>query len=214
MANADEARERMVASQLAARGVRNPRVLEAMRRVPRHLFVPTASSDLAYSDCALPIGEAQTISQPYMVAAMTEAMALEGGERVLEVGTGSGYQAAVVAELAREVFTIERNETLAAVAAARLAALGCPSVHVILGDGTRGYPAAAPYDAIVVTAGAPHVPEALKAQLADGGRLVIPIGSRDHQELTILTRRGDSFSEVARETCLFVPLVGDDAWPR
>jgi len=203
----------MVAADLMRRGIRDARVLEAMGRVAREAFVPPADHTRAYADQALPIGEGQTISQPYMVAAMTTALALTGGERVLEIGTGSGYQTAVLAELAREVVSIERRPALAEAARARLAALGYRNVQVVVGDGTLGYLDAAPYDAILVTAGAPRVPESLTAQLVDGGRLAIPVGSREHQELRVITRDKDALVESVRDACIFVPLVGSEGWP-
>jgi len=200
--------------QLVARGIRDPRVLDAMRRVPRELFVPEASQPLAYADRALPIGSGQTISQPYMVAAMTEALLLEGGERVLEIGTGSGYQAAILAELASEVITVERRPELADVARATLAALGCRNVEVLVGDGTLGLADRAPFDRILVTAGAPRVPEALTRQLSDQrGRLVIPVGTPAQQWLTIVVREDGRLIETTRDACVFVPLLGQDAWP-
>ena len=203
-----------IEEQLVARGIREVRVLDAMRRVPRAAFVPEASQALAYSDRALPIRGGQTISQPFIVAAMTEALMLEGHERVLEVGTGSGYQAAILAELAREVISIERRPELADAARATIGSLGYTNVDVFVGDGTLGFAARAPYDCILVTAGAPRVPEALKQQLsADGGRLVIPVGSSEQQWLTLITRHGDRFDETTRGACVFVPLVGEDAWP-
>jgi protein-L-isoaspartate(D-aspartate) O-methyltransferase len=208
----EDLRSSMVADQLVHRGIRDPRVLDAMSRVPRHLFVPPEAVSLAYADRALPIGNGQTISQPYMVAVMTQASALRGGERVLEIGTGSGYQAAILGELAGEVVTIERHPELAEAARLRLQSLGYKNISVIVGDGTAG-DAAVPYDAILVTAGAPHVPESLKAQLADDGRLVIPIGSYGHQELTLIVRRGGALVESVHESCVFVPLVGRQAWP-
>jgi protein-L-isoaspartate(D-aspartate) O-methyltransferase len=211
MANVDDERERMVAEQLVPRGIGDPRVLDAMRAVPRHLFVPEEMQPLAYADRALAIGHGQTISQPYMVAAMAEAAALDGDERVLEVGTGSGYQTAVLARLAREVITIERLEPLALAARDRLERLGC-LVRVVVGDGTAGYAAGAPYDAIVVSAGAPRVPEALTAQLADGGRLVLPVGSRLHQRLTVTERSGNRLVETVHGDCVFVPLIGEYGW--
>jgi protein-L-isoaspartate(D-aspartate) O-methyltransferase len=167
---------------------------------------------LAYADRALAIGNGQTISQPYMVAVMTQALALLGGERVLEIGTGSGYQAAILGELAREVVTIERHADLAEAARVCLESLGFKNISVVVGDGTANA-AVVPYDAILVTAGAPRVPESLKAQLADGGRLVIPIGSHAHQELTVIVRRRDALVESLHEGCVFVPLVGLQAWP-
>ena len=199
--------------QLVARGVRDERVLEAMRRVPRDAFVPAAARPYAYDDRALAIGSGQTISQPYMVAAMTEALRLSGTERVLDVGTGSGYQAAVLAELAREVITIERRPELAEAARATLGALGYGTITVIVGDGTLGSPEHAPFDGIVVAAGAPRVPDALRQQLSrDGGRLVIPVGPPEQQWLVIVTRDGDGFTESKSIGCVFVPLVGADGW--
>jgi protein-L-isoaspartate(D-aspartate) O-methyltransferase len=199
--------------QLAARGIHDPRVLDAMRRVPRHAFVPEDSQALAYTDRALPIGNGQTISQPYMVAAMTQALMLTGTEHALEIGTGSGYQAAILGELARDVITIERRPELARLATTTLAALGYTNVDVIVGDGTVGYPAAAPFDAILVAAGAPRVPESLKQQLSDAGRLVIPIGTAAQQRLTLVVRHGDQFAESVHGGCVFVPLVGAEGWP-
>ena len=208
----DEARGRMIVEQLGARGIADARVLDAMRRVPRHLFVPPEARPLAYADRALPIGHGQTISQPYMVAAMTEALALGGDELVLEIGTGSGYQAAILAALAGEVITVERRPELACAAEAVLKSLGCANVHVVVGDGSVGFPEGAPYGGIIVTAGSPQAPQSLKEQLAEAGRLVIPIGTRDHQTLTIITRHGPRFVESAREGCVFVPLVGSEGW--
>ena len=200
--------------QLVARGIRDPRVLEAMARVPREAFVPEASQAQAYDDRALPIRSGQTISQPFMVAVMTEALMLKGTERVLEIGTGSGYQAAILAELAAEVITIERRPELADDARTILGSLGYPNVEVMVGDGTLGLAARAPFDRILVTAGAPRVPEALTQQLSpDGGRLVIPVGSSEQQWLRVITRDGDRLDDTTREACVFVPLVGEDAWP-
>ena len=200
--------------QLVARGIRDARVLDAMQRVPRERFIPPASRPQAYADRALPIACGQTISQPFMVAVMTEALALEGRERVLEIGTGSGYQTAVLAELAREVISIERWPDLADAARATLAALGYTNVSVVVGDGTLRDPAAAPFDRILVTAGAPRVPDTLQQQLAlDGGRLVIPIGPPEQQWLTVVERHADRFVHSVREACVFVPLVGEYAWP-
>ena len=206
--------EGWIDEQLVARGIRDPRVLEAMRRVPREAFVPGESQPLAYADRALPIRGGQTISQPFMVAVMTEALGLRGDERVLEIGTGSGYQAAILAELASEVITIERLAELAGDARAILHSLGYSNVEVIVGDGTLGLADRAPFDRILVTAGAPRVPEALTRQLsAAGGRLVIPVGPSDQQWLRVITRDGDRFAEATRDACVFVPLVGEDAWP-
>jgi protein-L-isoaspartate(D-aspartate) O-methyltransferase len=208
-----EARDRMVVEQLAARGVRDERVLDAMRRVPRHRFVPPDRQGLAYADRALPIGEEQTISQPLMVATMTEALGAGTDWRVLEVGTGSGYQAAVLSLLVREVISIERRADLAAAARATLAALGYGHVRVLVGDGTLGAPDWAPFDGILVTAGAPRVPATLCGQLRDGGRLVIPVGPPLHQELVVVTRDGDRFEEARGGGCVFVPLIGAAGWP-
>jgi protein-L-isoaspartate(D-aspartate) O-methyltransferase len=202
-----------IEEQLVARGISDTRVLDAMRRVPREEFVPAAARWEAYADRALPIGGGLTISQPYMVAVMSESLRLTGSERVLDVGTGSGYQAAILAELAREVVTIERVPDLADAARQRLAALGYANIEVIVGDGTVGVEARAPYDAILVAAGAPRAPKALKDQLsAAGGRLVIPIGPAEQQRLVVITRDGDRFSESAGTGCVFVPLVGEQGW--
>jgi protein-L-isoaspartate(D-aspartate) O-methyltransferase len=206
------ARARMVARQIEGRGVRDPNVLQAMRRVERHLFVPAHLREDAYEDRALSIGQGQTISQPYMVAAMTVALGPVAGGRVLEVGTGSGYQAAILAELAAEVITIERRPELADAARARLAALGYANVTVVLGDGTLGHPPRAPYAGIVVTAGAPEVPASLREQLADRARLVVPVGPREQQSLLVIQREGESFTEIQSEACVFVPLIGCEGW--
>jgi protein-L-isoaspartate(D-aspartate) O-methyltransferase len=202
----ESARARMVSEQIRSRGIRDERVLAAMRKVPRHEFVPPTWRELAYEDQPLPIGHGQTISQPYVVAVMTELASLDGRSRVLEVGTGSGYQAAVLAEIAREVYTIEIVEGLAREAARKLRRLGYGSVRVRHGDGYGGWKEAAPFDAIIVTAAAPAVPSALQEQLAEGGRLVIPIGD-EHQELRVYrrTRRG---IEMKRHFVVrFVPLT-------
>lgn len=215
MAEADwaEARARMVADQLERRGIRDTRVLEAMRRVPRHLFVLPERRASAYDDCALPIGQGQTISQPYMVAIMSEALGPVAGTRVLEIGTGSGYQAAILAELGAEVITIERHGELAEAARQRLLSLGYATITVLVADGSSGYAAGAPYGGIVVTAGAPQPPASLRAQLADRARLVVPVGSQFHQDLVVIERRGDSFVESRHEGCVFVPLIGREGWP-
>ena len=205
-------RDAMVRSQIEGRGVSDARVLAAMRAVPRERFVPAHLAGAAYDDRALPIGSDQTISQPYMVAVMTEALGLTPGSRVLEVGTGSGYQAAVLSHLAGEVITIERRPELATEASARLASLGCANVRVIIGDGTQGHPEGAPYDAVLVTAGAPQVPQPLTDQLADGGRLVIPVGSPREQGLVIIERRDTELVQRSGEACVFVPLVGRFGW--
>ncbi|HKW87710.1 MAG TPA: protein-L-isoaspartate(D-aspartate) O-methyltransferase [Candidatus Acidoferrales bacterium] len=203
----------MVASQIRKRGIRSPRLLAAMERVPRHRFVPAEFAARAYNDEPLAIGHHQTISQPYMVAAMTEALELTGSERVLEVGAGSGYQAAVLAELAREVVTIESRPSLAVSARERLAALGYTNVRVEIGDGTLGWAASAPFDAIVVAAAAPRVPPPLIEQLAEGGRLVIPVGRENRQTLMRLRKINGKASEEPLFDCQFVPLRGQFGWP-
>jgi protein-L-isoaspartate(D-aspartate) O-methyltransferase len=201
------ARERMVRQQIEARGVRDPLTLAAMRKVPRHELVPAEVRAVAHGDHPLPIGLGQTISQPYIVAFMTEALGLRGGEKVLEIGTGSGYQAAVLAEIAAQVYTIEIVAPLAERARADLARLGYANVHVRAGDGYLGWPEAAPFDAIIVTAAAPKIPEPLKAQLKDGGRLVIPVGE-EYQSLVVLTRTGTRFAEQTVLPVRFVPMTG------
>jgi len=203
----------MVAQQLRGRQIRSERVLEAMLRVPRHEFVGEELRTRAYDDEPLPIGEGQTISQPYMVASMTEALELAGTERVLEVGTGSGYQAAVLALLAREVYSIESRAALAMEARERLARLGgYENVHVHAGDGTLGLPELAPFDAIVVAAGAPEMPGPLVAQLAEGGRIVVPIGGREEQQLVCGRKIEGKLRADTMYFCRFVPLVGRHGW--
>jgi protein-L-isoaspartate(D-aspartate) O-methyltransferase len=197
---------------IAARGVRDDRVLAALRKVPRHELVPAALRDRAYEDRPLPIGLDQTISQPYVVAAMSEAAQVAPGERVLEIGTGSGYQAAVLAELGAEVYSIEVVEELGKRAAADLARLGYGKVHLRIGDGYRGWPDAAPFDAIVVTAAPPTVPQPLIDQLAVGGRLVIPVGADGHQELQVISRTKEGKDGTTTETLFgvrFVPMTGE-----
>jgi protein-L-isoaspartate(D-aspartate) O-methyltransferase len=201
------AREEMVATQIASRGVHDAKTLAAMRKVPRHLFVPASSVGQAYDDYPLPIGHGQTISQPYIVGFMTEALGLVGGESVLEVGTGSGYQSAVLAEIAATVHTVEIVAPLADEAAALLKRLGYANVEVRAGDGYQGWPEVAPFDAIIVTAAAPRVPEPLKQQLKDGGRLILPVGD-EWQELVVVTRRGDRFEEKRVLPVRFVPMTG------
>jgi protein-L-isoaspartate(D-aspartate) O-methyltransferase len=207
------AREKMVAEQIAGRGVADARVLAALRKVPRHEFVARSLRREAYADHPLPIGHGQTISQPYVVAAMTELAQVGPGERVLEVGTGSGYQAAVLAELAREVYTIEIVEPLAKSAAATLARLGYAAVRVRHGDGYRGWPEAAPFDAIVVTAAPPRVPPPLLEQLAVGGKLVIPVGD-DWQELEVHTKTATGVEVRQVFPVRFVPMTGEASKPR
>ncbi len=206
------ARAEMVELQLRRRGIRDERVLEAMARVPRDRFVPDSLSAHAYEDGALPIGNDQTISQPFVVATICALLGLHGSERVLDVGTGSGYQAAVLAELAAEVVTIERIPELAECARARLADVGYGNVEVTVGDGSLGVPERAPFDAIAVAAAAPTVPPALFDQLAEGGRLVIPRGSRFGQELVLVVRTPNGPTERMSIPCRFVPLVGDEGF--
>jgi protein-L-isoaspartate(D-aspartate) O-methyltransferase len=210
-----ELRERMVARQIAGRGVRDAAVLAAMRKVPRERFVPAPLASLAYEDQPLAIGEGQTISQPYVVAAMAEALELHSRDRVLEVGTGSGYAAAVLATIVAEVYTIERLEGLATSADRRLAGLGYANVHVRHADGSLGWPEHAPYDAIVVTASAPDIPTALLQQLKIGGRLVIPVGPKvGTQRLVRIVRTSDEdYARQTLEKVVFVPLIGAEGWP-
>lgn len=207
-----DVRREMVERQLKRRGIKDQLILKAMSTVPRHEFVPPESQDSAYYDGPLQIGCSQTISQPYMVAVMTEALLLKGGEKVLEIGTGSGYQAAVLSEICGEVYSVERHAFLAHRAGQTLKELGYSNIHVSVDDGTLGLPDKAPFDGIIVTAGAPHVPESLKKQLVDGGRLVIPVGGRMLQSLLRITRRGDSFNEENLLGCVFVPLIGEEGW--
>ncbi|GAB4306200.1 MAG: protein-L-isoaspartate(D-aspartate) O-methyltransferase [Candidatus Bipolaricaulota bacterium] len=204
-------REALLA-ELREEGIRDERVLAALARVPRHEFVPLHLVPHAYDDCPLPIGCGQTISQPYIVALSTEALALAPQDRVLEVGTGSGYQTAILAELAGTVYTVERVPELSRVAEQRLAALGYRNVRFRVGDGTKGWPDEAPFDAILVTAGAPRVPEGLIAQLAPHGRLVIPVGGRFNQELTLVRREEGRLVHRYLCPCTFVPLIGEEGW--
>jgi protein-L-isoaspartate(D-aspartate) O-methyltransferase len=205
-------RAEMIEKQLRRRGVRDPRVLSAMAAVRREEFVPKEFRQRAYEDAPLPIGEGQTISQPYIVAAMTAALHLTGSERILEIGTGCGYQAAILSHLSKIVFTVESRSKLAAAAAVRLERLGYGNVHVHCGDGTLGLPELAPFDAILVAAAAPAVPEPLRSQLAQGGRLILPVGDAENQELLLLERHGNSFETITLEACRFVPLVGYHGW--
>ena len=205
-------RQAMVEQQLRKRGIRDQRVLTAMLNVPRHEFVPAELANEAYGDGPLPIGHGQTISQPFMVAAMAEALSLSGGERVLEIGTGCGYQAAVLSLLAREVHSVEICEDLAMESGQRLRRLGYGNVQVHVGDGTLGWPEEAPFEAIVVTAAAPDVPPPLGAQLAEGGTLIVPVGTPDEQQLLRVEKHGSAFSKRPLYHCRFVPLVGQYGW--
>jgi protein-L-isoaspartate(D-aspartate) O-methyltransferase len=205
-------RRTMVETQLRRRGIADKKVLDVMDAVPRHEFVPTDFRNRAYEDSPLPIGEGQTISQPYIVASMTTALHLSGFERVLEIGAGCGYQAAVLSLLAKQVYTVECRGGLATAAAQRLSRLGYRNVHVHCGDGTLGLPECAPFDAILVAAAAQSVPPPLLAQLGEGGRLIIPIGDAENQELQIIERRDSAFQKKTLEGCRFVPLVGFHGW--
>jgi len=205
-------RREMVEGQLKRRGIRDPLILKAMAHVPRHKFVPAESESRAYYDGPLQIGCSQTISQPYMVAVMTEALMLKGGEKVLEIGTGSGYQAAVLAEICGEVYSVERHALLADNADKTLKKLDYKNIHISVSDGTLGLPDKGPFNGIIVTAGAPHVPEELKMQLAEGGRLVIPVGGRMMQSLLRITRRGNKYDQDNLLSCVFVPLIGKEGW--
>jgi protein-L-isoaspartate(D-aspartate) O-methyltransferase len=207
------ARDSMVARQIRARGIISERVLGAMASVARHEFVPIEARASAYSDEALPIGGGQTISQPFMVAIMTNALRLSATERVLEIGGGSGYQAAVLSLLAREVVVVELQPALASASRERLARLGYANVRVEEGDGSLGWLAGAPYDAILVSAAAPAVPPPLLEQLAEGGRLVIPVGGSDRQDLLRIVKRADGLAQESLCACRFVPLLGRHGWP-
>ncbi len=206
------ARKKMVERQIRGRGIRDPKVLNAMLEIPRHLFVEPALESQAYSDSPLPIGFRQTISQPYMVGYMTASLELAGNEKVLEVGTGSGYQAAVLSRIVRKVCTVERIPELARRARRLFDQLGLHNIHLKVCDGSLGWVAEAPFDAIVVTAASPDIPEEYLQQLADGGRLVIPVGGRDGQLLKKVTRRGDRFTTESLLGCRFVPLIGEHGW--
>jgi len=210
--NFQKARDRMVETQLIPRGIHDPRVLAAMRKVPRHLFVSEALQGQAYADHPLPIGDKQTISQPYIVALMTEALQLQGTEKVLEIGTGSGYQTAILAELADTVFSIERLPSLLHRARKTLEQLGYRNVVLKVGDGTVGWPEEAPFDAILVSAGAPQVPQPLVDQLAVGGRLIVPVGDRLTQELVLVERVPEGIRKSHLGGCRFVDLVGKWGW--
>ena len=207
-------RAEMVEKQLRRRGISNGAVLAVMLEVPRHEFVPLELRARAYEDAPLPIGSEQTISQPYIVAAMTAALHLQRDHRVLEIGTGCGYQAAVLSRLAKEVFTIERRPELASAASEKLSQLGYSNVHVHCGDGTLGLADFAPFDAILVAAAAPTVPKPLLAQLSEGGRIIIPVGDAENQELQLIEKRAESFPTRMLEGCRFVPLVGFHGWQK
>ena len=206
------ARQEMVSSQIAARGITDSRLLTVMRAVPRHIFIPDRWRHQAYLDTPLPIGEGQTISQPYIVALMTALLELKPTDRVLEIGTGSGYQAAILGMLAGEVTSIERIAAVAARAEAHLQEVGVTNVTVLVQDGTGGYPPGAPYDAILVTAGTPSIPPPLLEQLADHGRLVAPVGGQNLQELVLIRRDGDRYEEYPEGAVRFVPLIGEHGW--
>jgi protein-L-isoaspartate(D-aspartate) O-methyltransferase len=207
-------RRRMVESQIEGRGLKDPRVLAAFESVPRHLFVPEDYRYAAYDDGPLPIGQSQTISQPYIVALMTALLGLQGDERVLEIGTGSGYQAAILGRLAAEVHTVEYLPELGIQADRLLKQLGYDNVHIHMGDGSLGWPEFAPYAGILVAAAAPSAPRALLEQLEDGGKLVVPVGGRSMQNLEFWTRRGNDFESKIETTVAFVPLRGEQGWDR
>jgi len=205
-------RERMVKNQLIARGIKDERILRAMGKIPRHLFIEDALYGEAYNDHPVPIGEKQTISQPYIVALMTEALELKGDEKTLEIGTGSGYQTAILAELSSRVYTIERIKSLLGNARKLLAQLGYDNILFKAFDGTLGWKEYAPFDAIIVTAGAPHLAKPLIDQLADNGRMIIPVGDRYSQELIKIVRKGKEFKQESLGGCRFVNLIGAHGW--
>ena len=210
--NVEAARAKMVREQIEARGVRDPRVLAAMRRVPRHLFVGETLAERAYDDTPLPIGDQQTISQPYIVALMAEALELKGVERVLEIGTGSGYEAAILAELCAEVYSVERIVKLAEQAMALLDSLGYRNVHVRVCDGSSGWPEAAPFPAVVMSAAAREIPRPLVEQLAEDARFVLPMGDENMQTLVRLRKRQGALEEDCLGECRFVKLIGAYGW--
>jgi protein-L-isoaspartate(D-aspartate) O-methyltransferase len=207
-----EERDQMVENQLFRRGIQDERVLDAMRHVPRHEFVPPEYQASAYADGPLPIGSGQTISQPFIVALMSELLELAGNEKILEVGTGSGYQTAILAELAAEIFSIERHVQLADIARRSLQRLSYQNIHIHVGDGSKGLPEYAPFDGIIVTAAAPAAPQPLLDQLADGGRLVVPVGGRGGQILELWRRKGQDFQCEDILSVAFVPLIGEAGW--
>jgi len=208
----DALRKLMVERQLIERGIKDKRVLDVFLKIPRHKFIAPELANSAYDDCPLPIGSGQTISQPFMVALMTELLALKGTERVLELGTGSGYQTAILAALAKEVYSVERIEKLANAANERLDDMGINNVHIQIGDGTLGLEDFQPYEAIMVTAGAPEIPRALTEQLSEGGRLVIPEGGRFTQTLMLLEKHEGKIAQQEICGCVFVPLLGKQGW--
>jgi protein-L-isoaspartate(D-aspartate) O-methyltransferase len=210
--NYEKERIRMVDEQIAGRGVKDERVLAVMRKLPRHEFLPEAIRGNSYSDNALPLGEGQTMSQPYMVALMTESLRLKGSERVLEIGTGSGYQAAVLAEMGEKVYTVERIKTLADKARTTLDRLGYKSVAIKVYDGTYGWKEMAPFDAIIVTAGSPDIPAPLVEQLKEGGRMSIPVGDRYGQQLITVVKTAEGVTTERSIPCVFVPLIGNQGW--
>jgi protein-L-isoaspartate(D-aspartate) O-methyltransferase len=209
----EEQRRHMIQEQLKARGISDERVLAAFHKVPRHLFIPKEFQQESYADHPIPIGSGQTISQPYMVALMIQLLRLQGHERVLEIGTGSGYELAILAELALEVYSIERLPELANSALRRLEQLGYLNLDVSAGNGSLGWAEHAPYDGIIVSAGAPQLPRPLIDQLGEGGRLVIPIGSHQAQTLTLVEKRGAHLQMKEITSCVFVPLLGEHGWP-
>ncbi len=207
-----ELRDFMVNTQLIPRGIKDERVLSAMKKIPRHLFVDESMQYKAYDDMALPIGEGQTISQPYMVAVMTELLELTGNEKVLEIGTGSGYQAAILAELAKEVYSVERVAVLTNRAEERFHLLGYNNIRIKIGDGTLGWPEEAPFDRIIITAGTPKIPEPLIDQLSDEGIIVAPVGDRFSQQLLKVRKSKGKLLEDYHTPCVFVPLIGEYGW--
>ncbi len=207
-----ELRESMVSTQLIPRGIKDERVLDVMRKVPRHLFIEEPMQHRAYDDMALSIGEGQTISQPYMVAVMTELLELKGREKVLEIGTGSGYQAAILAELAGEVYTVERVGALASRAEERFHSLGYNNIRVKIGDGTLGWPENSPFDRMIITAGTPKIPEPLIGQLSKEGIIVAPVGDRFSQQLLKIRKSKENILEEFHTPCVFVPLIGKYGW--
>jgi len=213
--NFERQRAQMVAEQLKARGIEDTAVLKAMRHIPREHFVPTVYLEHAYRDGPIPLPARQTISQPYVLAYMLSALSLQPADRVLEVGTGSGYAAAILSQIVQDVYTIERHKNLVKYARQRLDDLACDNVHILHGDGSLGWAEQAPFDAIIVAAGGPHVPPALQQQLAEYGRLIIPIGKRKGQRLVMVRREGpDTFIRESLVTVRFVPLVGEEAWDK